>query len=172
MPEVWVPPQHVRDLRALISHRRRLVSLQTTAKNRLQSVLHRLNVPAPEGDPFAHKNREWWDQLELSTTERLRVRQDFATLAHVAVQIGEVDVELRELSTSERRAEMVLYLVQLRGIALLSAMTILSAVGEVERFPSAKQLVGYAGLARACTRAAKRIGTRASRKKGGATYAL
>jgi transposase len=44
LPEVWVPPQHVRDLRALLSHRRRLVSLQTTAKNRLQSVLHRLVV--------------------------------------------------------------------------------------------------------------------------------
>ena len=42
LPEVWVPPLHVRELRALLSHRRRLVSLQTTAKNRLQSVLHRL----------------------------------------------------------------------------------------------------------------------------------
>jgi transposase len=50
LPEVWVPPQHVRDLRALLSHRRRLVSLQTTAKNRLQSVLHRLNQRPPDGD--------------------------------------------------------------------------------------------------------------------------
>ena len=38
------------------------------------------------------------------------------------------------------------YLVQLPGIALLSAMTILGAVGDITRFPSAKQLVGYAGL--------------------------
>jgi transposase len=50
LPEVWVPPPHVRDLRALLSHRRRLVSLQTTAKNRLQSVLHRLNLRPPEGE--------------------------------------------------------------------------------------------------------------------------
>jgi transposase len=50
LPEVWVPPQHVRDLRALLSHRRRLVSLQTTAKNRLQSVLHRLNLRPPDGE--------------------------------------------------------------------------------------------------------------------------
>jgi len=50
LPEVWVTPQHVRDLRALLSHRRRLVSLQTTAKNRLQSVLHRLNLRPPEGE--------------------------------------------------------------------------------------------------------------------------
>jgi transposase len=71
LPEVWVPPMHVRDLRALLSHRRRLVALQTTAKNRLQSVLHRLNFKPPGGDLFAHKQREWWKQLELSTTERL-----------------------------------------------------------------------------------------------------
>src|SRR5215207_4754486 len=50
LPEVWVPPSHVRDLRALLSHGRRLVSLQTTAKNRLQSVLHRLNLRPPDGD--------------------------------------------------------------------------------------------------------------------------
>src|SRR5512133_2736322 len=62
--EVWVPPPHVRDLRALLSHRRRLVSLQTTAKNRLQSVLHRLNVRPPEGELFARKQREWWEALE------------------------------------------------------------------------------------------------------------
>jgi transposase len=50
LPEVWVPPPHVRDLRALLSHRRRLVSLQTSAKNRLQSVLHRLNLRPPDGE--------------------------------------------------------------------------------------------------------------------------
>ena len=146
LPEVWVPPQHVRDLRALLSHRRRLVSLQTTAKNRLQSVLHRLNLRPPDGELFAHKQRAWWAELDLSPTERLRVDQDVATLDHIVPQIAAVDAELRRLSTSERWAEQVPYLLQLPGIAVLSAMTILSAVGDVTRFPSAKQLVGYAGL--------------------------
>ena len=146
LPEVWVPPMHVRDLRALLSHRRRLVALQTTAKNRLHSVLHRLNLKPPKGDLFARKQREWWKQLELSATERLRVEQDLATLEHIEPQIGEVDAELRRLSTSEQWAEQVPYLVQLPGIALLTAMTILGAVGDITRFGSAKQLVGYAGL--------------------------
>jgi transposase len=146
LPEVWVPPLHVRDLRALLSHRRRLVSLQTTAKNRLQSVLHRLNLRAPPGDAFAQKQRAWWAELDLSPTERLRVDQDVATLDHIGPQIAAVDAELRRLSTSELWADQVPYLVQLPGIALLSAMTILSAVGDITRFPSAKQLVGYAGL--------------------------
>jgi transposase len=146
LPEVWVPPQHVRDLRALLSHRRRLVSLQTTAKNRLQSVLHRLNLRPPEGDLFAQRQRDWWKMVDLSATERLRVDQDLATLEHIGPQIAAIDAELRRLSTSELWSEQVPYLLQLPGIALLTAMTILSAIGDVTRFPSAKQLVGYAGL--------------------------
>jgi transposase len=146
LPEVWVPPTHVRDLRALLSHRRRLVALQTTAKNRLHSVLHRLNLKPPAGDLFARKQREWWKMLDLSATERLRVEQDLATLEHIEPQIGAIDAELRRLSTSEEWAEQIPYLVQLPGVGLLTAMTILSAIGDITRFGAAKKLVGYAGL--------------------------
>ena len=141
-----MPPPHVHDLRALRSRRRRLVSLQTTAKNRLQRVLHRLNLRAPAGEAFAQKQRAWWSALARSPTARLRVDQDGATLDHIAPQIAAVDAELRRLSTSELWAEQVPYLVQLPGMALLSAMTILGAIGDSTRFPAAKQLVGYAGL--------------------------
>jgi transposase len=146
LPEVWVPPPHVRDLRALLSHRRRQVSLQTTAKNRLQSVLHRLNLRPPDGDLFAQRQRDWWDTLDLSATERLRVDQDLETLEHIHPQIAAIDAELRRLSTSELWDEQVPYLLQLPGIAVLTAMTILGAIGDVTRFPTAKKLVGYAGL--------------------------
>ncbi len=141
-----MPASHVRDLRALLSHRRRLVSLQTTAKNRLQSVLHRLNLPPPDAELFARKQRECWNSLELSATQRLRVAQDLATLEQIGPQIEEVDAELRRLSSSQHWSEQTPYLVQLPGIGLLTAMTILSAIGDVTRFPSSKQLVGYAGL--------------------------
>jgi hypothetical protein len=95
---------------------------------------------------FAQKQPEWWERLDLPATERLRVDQDIATLDHIVPQIAAVDAELRRLSTSDVWAEQVPYLLQLPGIALLTAMTILGAVGDVTRFPSAKKLVGYAGL--------------------------
>jgi transposase len=37
VPEVWVPPVHVRELRAFISYRNRLVATGTMVRNRLQS---------------------------------------------------------------------------------------------------------------------------------------
>jgi transposase len=38
------------------------------------------------------------------------------------------------------------FLLQLPGIGLISAMTILAAIGQISRFASAKALVGYSGL--------------------------
>ncbi len=42
--------------------------------------------------------------------------------------------------------ERVPFLVQLPGISTIGALTILAAIGPIERFPRAKGLVGYAGL--------------------------
>jgi len=146
IPEVWVPPQHVRDLRALIAHRQRLVSQRTAAKNRLQSVLHRHQLVPPQGALFAKKNNDWWASLPLPASERLRITQDQAIIAYLNPMIDEVEAALKKLSISDLWADQVLFLLQLPGIGLVKAMTILGAIGEIERFPSAKKLVGYAGL--------------------------
>lgn len=146
VPEVWVPPVAVRELRALLSHRRRLVKMRTMCSNRLQSVIHRHNLKPPEGRLFAPKHRAWWKGLELPAGERLRVRQDLATYDHLEQQVGEADEELRRLSTTEPWAEQLPYLVQLPGFGVIIGMTVLAAIGEITRFPTDKQLVGYAGL--------------------------
>jgi transposase len=115
-------------------------------KNRLHSLLHQHHQTPPGGDPFLPSQREWWDGLSLSPTEQLHVRHDLATLDHLAAQLAEVDAELRRLSCSAPWSDEVPYLMQLPGIGLLTAMTVLSAIGDVTRFPSAKKLVGYSGL--------------------------
>jgi transposase len=51
-----------------------------------------------------------------------------------------------QLSTQEPPSTQVPFLLQLPGVGMLSAMTILAAIGDSARFPSAKHLVGYAGL--------------------------
>lgn len=146
IPEVWVPPHEVRELRAFLTHRRQLVKTQTMLKNRLRSVLHQHQLTPPGGDPFLPSQRAWWGGLSLSLTQQLHVRHDLATLDQLAVQVTEVDAELHRLSCSAPWSDDVLYLLQLPGIGLLTAMTILSAIGDVTRFPSAKKLVGYSGL--------------------------
>jgi transposase len=146
IPQVWVPPVHVRELRMLFSHRRRLVKVSTLVKNRLQSLLHRQQLAAPVGETFSQANRAWWEQLAASATERLHIRHDLAALQQVNEQLAEVEAELNRLSTREPWASVMPYLMQLPGLGLITALTVLAALGEVTRFESAKKLVGYAGL--------------------------
>ncbi len=146
IPAVWVPPQEVRELRALVSHRSRLVKQRTQAANRLHSVLQRHNLNPPPGTPFAVHQREWWLALDLPPAEKLRVQQDLSLYPTLEVLTQEIDAELGRLSTCDPWVKQVPFLVQLPGLGVLSAMRILAAIGEIARFPSAKHLVGYAGL--------------------------
>jgi len=146
IPEVWVPPQPMRELRELVAHRERLTRARTQTTNRLHSMLQRHNLAAPQGDPFAAQHRAWWASLDLSATEKLHVRQDLDTRDHLTTQIAEVEQELARLSTVSPWAPHVPLLIQLPGIGLLTALVILAAVGDITRFAHAKNLVGYAGL--------------------------
>ena len=49
-------------------------------------------------------------------------------------------------SVKEPWATQVPYLVQQTGIGILTAMILLAAIGDIQRFAHAPQLVGYAGL--------------------------
>jgi transposase len=50
IPAVWVPPVAVREVRALVTHRKRLVKQRSQARNRLQGVLQRHNLSAKDGE--------------------------------------------------------------------------------------------------------------------------
>jgi len=147
LPAVWVPPVTVRELRSLVAHRQRLVRDRTAAKNRLHSVLHRHNLQLLTGDPFSEANQAWWQTLSLSRTEQLRVRHELAHIQHLSTLLAEVETEIVHLSVEEPWNDQLVFVMQLPGVGLLSGMTILSAIGDIRRFPSASQLVGYSGLA-------------------------
>jgi transposase len=140
---VWVPPQEVRNLRALIAQRTKMTHLSTQAKNRLHACLHRHHLPLPEGNPFAPNQRSWWLALALPDAERAILLSDFETLEFAQKQIAGLEATLTTLASQEER---LVLLAQLPGISLISAMAILAAIGDIARFPSAKKLVGYAGM--------------------------
>jgi transposase len=144
LPGVWVPPKEVRELRTLIAQRWKMVRLGTLAKNRLHSALHRHHLARPEGsEPFHPKHQEFWMNLDLPPMEKVAVQIDWATVYFAQQQKDLLDDIITEQAAKDDR---VLLLVQMPGMGLIVAMTILAAVGDITRFPSAKHLVGYAGL--------------------------
>jgi transposase len=128
LPTVWVPSPEVRDHRASVAQRSKMLRLSTQAKNRLHAVLHRHHLLPPEGDPFTSAKREWWLGLEISELERARVQCDLEVLVFAKTQIAHLEVTMTALAAQDER------------------VLLLAAIGDISRFPTAKHLVGYAGL--------------------------
>ncbi|MCJ7435096.1 MAG: IS110 family transposase [Anaerolineales bacterium] len=144
VPEVWVPPAHVRELRAFISYRNRLVKMATMIRNRLQSLLHKHSLMLPKEGIL---NQAWWDtQTSISTLEKMQIRQELALLDEIKKLQAAVNEELEKQSTGELWGKQALQLMQLSGVGVIVAMTVLSAIGDITRFEDAKHLVGYSGL--------------------------
>lgn len=144
VPEVWVPPQPVRELRGLVSYRQRLVKTGAMIRNRLHSLLHRHNLLLPE-EGLA--DREWWTQQEqIPALEKLQIGQELCMLQQIEAHKAEVDQELGRQSLGETWGKAAVRLMQLPGMGIVVAMTVLSAIGDIHRFESADKLVGYSGL--------------------------
>lgn len=144
VPEVWVPPQPVRELRGLISYRQRLVKTGAMIRNRLHSLLHRHNLLLPEAGLV---DREWWIQQEkIPALEKIQISQELCMLQQIETHKAEVDQELGRQSLGETWGKAAVRLMQLPGLGIVVAMTVLSAIGDIHRFESADKLVGYSGL--------------------------
>ncbi len=115
-PEVWVPPVHVRELRQLISQRRRLVEMHTKVVNRMygiprfigDSVSHRHHLGHPKGKRFQAKDMAWRDQL--SEMERFQLEMDLETKQYLKGQINRLTKRLGTISHQTPWAAMALYL--------------------------------------------------------------
>lgn len=140
---IWVPPHNVRDRRAIVAQRQKMTRLATQAKNRLHALLHRHHLRPPEGNLFHVDQRNWWLSLPVSTLEKVRLFSDLETLTFAQQQADNLENCLLSLAAQDERLPL---LVQLPGISVVTAMTILAAIGDIARFPEAKKLVGYAGL--------------------------
>lgn len=144
LPEVWIPPKYVRELRSLINHRNRLVQRRADAKCRLRGLYQQYRIVAPTGRKAFEA--EFWNNLNLPLVEKLRARHISEEIELLTRQIKEAEEAIAQLSVQEPWVKDVPYLVQIPGIGILTAMTILAAVGDINRFPNSKKLVGYAGL--------------------------
>ena len=143
VPEVWIPPTEVRELRGMISYRNRLVKMGTMVRNRLQSLIHRHNLILPKGKLL---DANWWQEQKMSALEKMQIQQELAMLEQLDNHKREVNAELGRQCLREPWGKQAVRLLQLPGFGVVMTMIVLSAIGDICRFESAKHLVGYAGL--------------------------
>jgi transposase len=146
VPEVWVPPAHVRELRQLLSQRRQLVETHTQIVNRMHSVAHRHHLKHERGKRFNAKNTLWQKDKRLSKIEQFQLELEMENRAYIEKQISKISKEVAKLSHQKPWAEGMTYLMQLPGFGVITGMTVLAAIGEIQRFETPKHLASYSGL--------------------------
>src|SRR3954464_2677850 len=146
LDEVWTPDDRTQTRRRLITRRCALVRARTRAKNQVHAVLARnLLERPPMTDMFGRKGRIWLaEQAErLPLDEQLSVD---AGLRQVDFLNGEVDQIDQILGADAITDPDALRLMTLPGVNMVTAIALLAAIGDIKRFPTARQLVAYLGL--------------------------
>jgi transposase len=144
IPAVWIGDERCRMLRRLVSRRRGLVKRRTQIKNEISAVLHRnLKGRSPASDPFGRKGRVWIAEQQLPIDERLTVNAGLRQLDFVAGELAQIDQVIAQQVLAD---EDVRRLMTIPGIDVITASTLVAAVGDVRRFPTSRHLVGYLGL--------------------------
>ena len=146
VPQVWVPSLHVRQLRQLLSQRRQFVETHTQIVNRMHSVAHRHHLRHPAGKRFTEKNTAWQKDKRLSQIEQFQLGLEMENRVYIEKQINKIGKEVAKMSHQKPWAESMTYLMQLPGFGVITAMTVLAAIGEIQRFETARHLASYSGL--------------------------
>jgi transposase len=142
LPEAWIAPPAVRQLRAVLRHRASLVRLGTQARNRIHAAAadHGYDRSASY---WTGPGRGWLAELDLPEASREIVTDCLAVIDGLAPLITRIDGELHTRAKADPRVKV---LRTLPGVGEFTALVMLAEIGDITRFASARKLASWAGL--------------------------
>jgi transposase len=149
-PTVWIPDPATRDLRALVTHRVRLVRIRTMVKNGLQAIA--LNRRLALGSKlWSQRGRAQLAALDLSPPTAQRRADSLELLTWLETHIAGLDARIADAAHANPGARLLL---THPGVGALTALTTVLVLGPAARFPGSKHVVSYVGLAPAVSASA------------------
>jgi transposase len=143
LPAAYIPPRQIRDLREVLRYRASLVALRTSLKNRVHALLSKNGLTIPVSDLFGRKGLAILQSLTLRPAYRQALDGYLAAAQTLSQQLADLQHWMSEQEPVFPQAQL---LTTMPGIGIFSALLILSEIGSMTRFPSAKHLCSYAGL--------------------------
>jgi transposase len=142
LPESWIPPDHILDLRARVRLRHTLSEQRGEWQQRIQAVLYHHGFPQRRS-LMTGEGRRWLAGQPLPTCAREQITVALAMIDALDVQIAPLNKQLRAYARRQAgcRALMAHY-----GIGELTAVTIVAELGDAGRFSSSREAVRYAGM--------------------------
>lgn len=143
LPMSYAAPHHVRVQRQITRHRASLTGQLTQLKNKIHAILRRHGYNFELADYFNQKGLKFLSGLDLPVCDRMELDDFIGLVRHINKKIEATSEQINELSQDDPGARV---LMSYPGISHYGALMILAEIGEIGRFRTAKQLVGFAGL--------------------------
>lgn len=143
LAEIWVPDRETRALRRRCAHRAALVRQRTGLRNQVHAILARNLVSLEVTDVFGKKGRRLLSEASLPEHEREQVESVLRLHDALCEEVGQVERRLARVALDSAEVRR---LMTIPGVGSITALGIVSTIGDVARFESARKLVGYLGL--------------------------
>jgi transposase len=146
---VWVPDGDSEALRDLVRAREAAKQDQLRARHRLSKFLLRTGRRPTLGmKAWTEPYMAWVRQVRFEPPAQQATLLDYLhEVDHMAARVKRLEQAITEAvkRASPQVQEVVKGLQALRGIAEISAVTIVAELGQISRFDTARQLMGYSG---------------------------
>ena len=143
LPESWIPPDHILDLRAQVRLRHTLIEQHCEWQQRIQAVLYHHGCPHRR-QLMVGDGRDWLAAQQLPETARQQITVAIAMIDALELRIAPLDRELRPYARRQSGCKALIEAYY--GIGELCAVTIVSELGDCRRFANSRDAVRYSGL--------------------------
>jgi transposase len=147
---VWVPDAEHEALRDLLRAREAAKQDQLRARHRLGKFLLRHGRRAPEGvKSWTERYIAWVRTQRFECLAQRHAFEDYvAEVDHARDRVRRLEQGIEEAvaTAPEAMREVIAALQCLRGVAGVTAATIVAEIGQMRRFRSPRELMGYSGL--------------------------
>jgi transposase len=143
LPEAYVAPPAVRELRELVRHRAKLVGLRSGLKAGVHAVLAKQGVHLAVSDLFGVGGRQLLAAAGLDAPYQARISAYCRLIDAFGFEIDAVAGQLRARLCDHRGYTVIQ---ELPGVGPILAAVFVAEIGEADRFADATRLVSWAGL--------------------------
>jgi len=117
--------------------------MRTVVKNKIHALLIKNGLQHPFSDLFGKAGKAWLAELEIRPVYGNSLKGYLRILNSLEEEVLPISREIKKMAPADPKASL---LTTIPGIGDFSALLILSEIGDIQRFPSPKNLVSYAGL--------------------------
>lgn len=143
LPQSFQPSLWWREIRRVVDCRQDLVSRQTAIKNWIGSLLHH-ETWEDRANLWSGKGLGRLAAMKLSPSDRMLVELKTQQLVQLGAQIKQVETAMQSVYDQWPEAQRV---DAIRGVGMVTAVSLLAHIGPIARFATAEDLISYAGLA-------------------------